>query len=352
MIENQEICVNNHEETTTPQALEIDGISFYPANQMPEVELPPVEWFIEGLFARKKKHTLMGLPKEGKGHLVEQLGICLAEGLPFLDCVCTGRYRVLYLEFESDDSTLVERIEPKREALNAEGSNFIYKRYPGAMHLDTKNGLEDLKQILKGFENAGQPIDMLVLDPKYKLFAGDQNQNNVVTEWTDKLDELIHTFDIGMLVINHVGKHSYGNFMKKGMGSILFNAWMDVVIGLKSDKQGNQLVGGELHVDGKIPETLSLHLKFDPTTLLFELDPAEKADKKFKYQRARDVILIEVQSGDIEEAKLKSKVREQGIGHTTFHKALKSVIAEGKIESIAYNKNKRLLKSRNCGEVC
>jgi hypothetical protein len=317
---------------------------FYSAAEMPSVELQPVEWFIDGLIGRRRKNIVNADPKVGKGHLSEQLGLCLSDGITFLgEFPVVGKYRVLYLELESDQATLRDRVELKREALGASGSNFFYQAYEGEpILLDTIEGKKILRNILQGFKSDGRPLDYVIIDPKYRTIDGDLSLPKQVRPWTNNVDQLIKEFDIGFMLIDHQAKMSYDRVSKKGIGSILWSAWADLIWVL--DRTGDV---GTLDITGKTPEEITLKLERDPCTMLWKMSLWETNERTTKKQQAKMKILDQLQKYEIDENKIKSMVRAEGIGHSTFHNALTELLASGKIQSIPLIKNKRLLRLKS-----
>jgi hypothetical protein len=107
----------------------LNPAGFYTAEQMKKVEVPPKEYWVYPLLPKHCKGFLVGNPKHGKGHLIEQLGLCLSEGQPFLGQLRTEKARVFYIELDSTQGDLKDRLDTKQHLLGFNGTQFTYKAW-------------------------------------------------------------------------------------------------------------------------------------------------------------------------------------------------------------------------------
>jgi len=242
---------------------------------------------------------------------------------------------------------LKERIELKKQYLDVKGSNLHYRVYPIPLCLDIKNnepgfdGINNLRQILDSFKSSGKPIDVVILDPRIKLMKG--NANDVYATWTSNVSNLIRGYSVSVIIVHHEGKYDYSELEKKGLDSIKYNAWFDVLMSLKSKKDDDgKISSGVLEYTGKIPESGKFNLTFDNATTIWHLSEVDEEKHLTKKQKAKEIILKKAgeQGGCLEE-EIKQASMTAGAGHTTFHMAMKELLAEGKVISIPIDKNKR-----------
>lgn len=332
--------------TETECAVKQTTSSFPSAAEMRTRDLPPRDYWVYPLMPKKTKLQLSGLPKDGKGHLVELLAICLSEGIPFLCFDVPEKARVLYLEFDNSDVDLKDRIDLKLEELHVTGRNLYYKAYSRPMCLDMKDGdkafdgANDLSRILKDFKNEGNPIDVIILDPRIKLMRGEANKDEVILSWTSNIREIIEEFGVSVLVVHHEGKFDYGHLAKKGLDSIKYNAWYDVLMSLKATRDdGDKITGGKLEFTGKIPDSGSLPLSFDENCI-WSLSSTEAYDRTSKKEAAKRLIM-EMAAAKSFEVEIKKAVLGKGIGQTTFHQVMSRLVRSGEVVSTPIDKNKR-----------
>jgi hypothetical protein len=253
------------------------------------------------------------------------------------------------MEFESTDTDLKERVELKKQKLGMSGSRFHYRVHPRPLCLEIEksesgfDGVDKLREILAEFKDAQRPINVVILDPRIKLMKDDPER--AFLSWTSNADKVIRDFNISLVVVHHQGKHDYGDLAKKGLDSIKYNAWFDVLMSLEANKDEHGAISSAvLEYSGKIPDSGKLGLSFDQRYSLWDLSREEQVTSKSKRDKVRKIILSMAGSEESEESEIKAKAMAEGIGQTTFHKAMSELQQEGRVKSIPTFKNKRRIE--------
>ena len=257
----------------------------YAADDFVELPLTHAPYYLGGGWLPKQgKAEIFAPSKSGKSFLCLQLARCIGAGEPFLG-MPTKQGKVLYLQFELAVEALQKRMKDSRQ----DYSN-VFVGTTFAMKLDKKQGQEDFIKAM----DAVRP-DVVLLDPLYKMFAGDENEAKDVEVLIDFLDDVIDGYNCSILLTHHSGK----DFKKGGRGSSVIEGWVDSYIEMKrTSKKGEPL-------RIRLSPLLLRHAELPPDSIFGEL-----VDSEF--------ILV----GEEEKPKLIiDKVREYSEHHEEFKSA-------------------------------
>ena len=287
------------------------GGFIFPADLFVMKRLPSVPFYVKDWLPKRGKSYLYAPAKAGKSYLCLQLARCVGSGLPFLG-ISTTQGTVLYVQFELGEEILQYRM--KDETKQSYPNVFVGTTF--SMKLDTKHGQEQLWRAMEAVEP-----NVLILDPKIKMIAGDENESHEMYQVCDYLDSLIEGFNCSILVTDHAGK----DIAKRGRGSNVWEGWADSYLKMKrTSKRGEQL-----------------KVRIEPEFLRHASLPPEPIDaifgEDFEFHLAEHTATIKEQ---IEEFMSKSKetvspailFAQKFGGNTAVYSALSELCSEGKVK--------------------
>ena len=143
--------------------------------------------------------VLFGQPKLGKSAIALQLAISLAMGWEFLGFPVV-HCKVYYVQAEIAEWAFKRRVEAMTSwfipPLNMQDIWFLTKR---DLHLDTQPGFRYLESLIKR-----QSPDVLILDPKYKMMAGGNEE--AIKAFINNIDLLCDTYGLTVILVDHARK--------------------------------------------------------------------------------------------------------------------------------------------------
>lgn len=216
------------EQITLPEAKTLDD---YPE----ELKLSPV--LIEGIFRKGRKGILTADSKAGKSFFAIEMAICVASGKPFLGRKCT-KSKVCYFNYEIDEIEFMQRIKVVAKALGIREDEF--KENLKVVHM---RGLSIPLKVMKGNLIAlllkeqlytREPFALTILDPIYKITAGDENSAKDVGVFCNDLDRIAKETGSAIFYTHHHAKGDQGmkKAMDRGSGSGVFARDPDLMIDL------------------------------------------------------------------------------------------------------------------------
>lgn len=175
-----------------------------------DMETKPVldEVLIEGVMRRGDKMCVAGPSKAYKSFSLIQLAIAVACGKEWFGWKCK-QGRVLYINCELRGESFRKRVW--EVAANMPGA----KRGQIADNMDVWNmrgrvqPLQTSKDHIIGQADE-RGYDMIILDPVYKLFAGDENSAQEVSEFMLAMDELAMRLHASVVYCHHHSKGAKG----------------------------------------------------------------------------------------------------------------------------------------------
>lgn len=175
------------------------------AAELIELEIPPAEWLIEGIWKAQAVGFIAGPPKAFKSFLALDLAFAVASGQDFLERFVPGERRarnVMLIQNESAKGALRERVKAASER---------FRGVPPSLRFITNLPivLEDQSWVLKiEAELARYRPELLILDPLASLTTGNENQAQdmgrvirLLRGWRDRWGCAIAT-------VHHTGKPS------------------------------------------------------------------------------------------------------------------------------------------------
>ena len=321
-------------------------------------EPPPFDWIVENVVAKGFKGDLCAKSKQGKSFFGMQLALCVASGRDFLGMRVPTARRVAYFNLELTERGAWERLTRMSKALDVKPDPAILRLY----NLRGKAGRlrEHPDAIVAEVKRLG--IDLIILDPRYKLIAEEEDENSAaglrgVLDFRDALAEVA-----AVLLIGHdpKGDTAGKSMADRGAGSYTAGADYDFCFALSPhEAEGKSVLSTSCRYRSSPPD---LTVRFDPESLTFEAEadtpavvrqtrrgagganasPVEKAERERLKSAALEKAVLSILDGDgdlIGMSAFRAKVRETeagaAYGENALRTALDALIDDGKIAKTA-----------------
>lgn len=162
---------------------------------------------IAGLLRVGRKGIIAGASKSHKSWLALNLAISVATGGRWLDFTCR-QGRVLYLNMEIAADSFPHRIEAVAKAKGVTNDEL-----GNLKRIDMRGfyeGAEQLKTIIFDQAKHGD-FDLILLDPLYKAFNGDENKANEVAQFCKVIDQICEGIGCAFVYVHHHSKGAKGD---------------------------------------------------------------------------------------------------------------------------------------------
>lgn len=172
----------------------------------------PLEPLLAGVFDRGDKVVLIGQSKTRKSFFAQQLAFCLASARSFLNFPALDACRVLIVQSEIKKNRYHMRCKRMAERLAIE---------PGELEslmIFNARGVLNLQEELEAQAIKHKP-DVIIIDPFYKLIAGDENKSEEVKPILKFFDSLAERTGAAVLYVHHDKKGVSGDMQLTDRGS-------------------------------------------------------------------------------------------------------------------------------------
>lgn len=164
--------------------------------------LSPV--LVDGLFRKGRKGILTADAKAGKSFFAIELAICVSAGHPFLGRNCK-KSKVCYFNYEIDELEFMQRVKDVAAALNISVDDFkdnlkIVHMRGLSIPLGKMAG-NIIALLLQEYKDTRDPFSLIILDPIYKISAGDENSAEAVGKFCNNLDKIARETDLSLIHI-------------------------------------------------------------------------------------------------------------------------------------------------------
>jgi len=164
------------------------------------------EEVIESVVRQGHKMMISGASKSGKSFLLIELAIALAEGTKWLGFQCR-KSKVMYINLEIDRNSLIHRFMDIYEALCIKPKNAhsisIWNLRGSSKPLDELIPELIQKATLRG-------VDVIILDPIYKVMTGDENSATDMANLTNLFDKICYETGCTFIYSHHHSKGAQG----------------------------------------------------------------------------------------------------------------------------------------------
>lgn len=201
----------------------------------------PVQIIGSGVLNQGTKAIMYGKPEAMKSIASKRLLLNVGDGRPWLGLsVPRVGVKVLYVQLEIPDWELQQRMLLMANGTGGllQAETFIWN--VSDLVLDQPLGQRELED-----EIAELGVHLVIIDPIYKVVAGDMSQAVYMKQLFDYLDRLVRKYRVSVLLIHHQRKGGAAGNRQHAeedademIGSFEFRAWPDTIISVKRMTDG------------------------------------------------------------------------------------------------------------------
>ena len=217
--------------------------SLISAEDILNMDIPPIEWDVEGLIITNGYHFLAGLAGKFKTYLSFFLARSFITGEPFLGRTVKKR-KVLLVDEESRERTLKERTKKVLSDLTPEQRhNFKYSISKGIKFDDTH-----IAQLEEDIKNS--KAEVVIMDSFARFFIGNENSADDVKKSFQLLKPMMEKYGCSFIIIHHFNKNNTNN-MNSLRGSSDLTAQCDTILVINEDFKDNYSIWLEKNRHGE-----------------------------------------------------------------------------------------------------
>lgn len=285
-------------------------------------DVPEIAYYIEEKLRQQAKCAVIAKWKAGKSFFTILMGMAIAAGAEFLGFKTTSA-NVLYVNFEISEEMFQQRVQDMHHVLGYDLTRFNYLTITD-LSLDMHT--QELDEILTQSIAEGFPVEVLILDPRWKAIRRDANQDEVIRAFCVNLDVLIEKYEMAVIIVHHEGVATGSD--KAGKGSTTFDAWLDGWFKIKpmtglSDTR-------EVDIWSRDSMRQSIMVEFDYP--IHKVRPELIAERRTKTIEAKKCIVGFLEGGDKPERDVRFHVLAGGHTSYAFWRARKELVEEGRIK--------------------
>jgi len=176
-------------------------------------DLPEPDQIIENLFDTGDKMAVIGPSKAKKSYLTTQLAFSLTTGTNFLGLHIPKPRKVLVVQYEIQPAHFMRRIRRMAEALEASIDDVEDR----LMIVNARGINLDLEEVQTLIEE--ESIEVVMFDPFYKMFSGDESDIEEVKRILAVFDRITTKSKCGLLYVHHDKKGSNEKTEQRDRGS-------------------------------------------------------------------------------------------------------------------------------------
>lgn len=262
-----------------PGATIFDNTTFCSVKELLDMNIPKVEWFINGLIPKRGITYIGGDSGSLKSFLSQHIAMATVGDKKFLntyDINSDGR-PILYFDEENRLNILKERFGKLAESFSLEKKDLTglklivdsqvkfdvdYKDQVSKLALDTIE--KKIKEIRPQF---------IIFDSFIRFFQGDENFSSDVRIVFETIKRIMIENDCGAIILHHTGKTNNGSGKHNLRGSGEISASADVVLIMEHKKQyNNYVLSQEKNRVGEEMKPIKVTLDIDETRASINYD--------------------------------------------------------------------------------
>jgi hypothetical protein len=309
--------------------------------EMVDSPVPTTRFRVQGLLrARGGRMSITAPLKQEKSILAHDLGLKIAAGDTWLG-YGTTMGRVLYVNLEIARPMFQQRTQDFQAQLQYDDETL--ERFKSVTILDHNlkldSSIKKVQLILNSCKVEGFEVDVLILDPRARLVAGNENEGKVINDFCENIDKLINKNSrLSVIIVTHMGK----NWSKGAIGHSRFSGWLDseIQVTRTSGIAGRKSV----EITARYGDSASFSIDFSYP--IHRLIPEDEMARKVKVNTAKKFILKKLIYDTISEQDLRNDARKHNITEYAFQTAIRELKSQNTIETLpAGGKgNRKLLK--------
>lgn len=220
-----------------------DKTTFCSANDLLNMDIPEVEWFIPQMIPKRGITYIGGDSGSLKSFISQHLALCCVGKKKFLNnypIESDGR-PIVYFDEENRLNILKERFGKLKNAMDVDIDDlkelFLIVDSQVKFDIDQKDHVG--KMALEKIESKVKELkpQMIVFDSFIRFFQGDENFSTDVRKVFETIKRIMIDNDCGVIILHHTGKNPTTNSKHNLRGSGEISASADVVLLMQHKKQ-------------------------------------------------------------------------------------------------------------------
>ena len=271
----EDACVDLYEKNVKFDRLVLPGLDIYSGMENDGCESP--DEVIQGILRKRRKMLLSGPSKSAKSCLLMELAIALTEGTSWLGFPCK-RSNVLYINLELDRDTAFLRFKSMFRELGIKR-----KKYTAEDEFSDNLTLWNMRGYTRPIQALAEPIafvcmekeiDVVIIDPIYKVLCGDENNAGEIGRVCNTLDWIAREGNCAVIFSHHHSKGAKGNkqVLDRSSGSGVFGRDPDAIldlIQLEPSAAAQERMGGAQTTAWRMEAVLREFPSIDPINCWF-----------------------------------------------------------------------------------
>ena len=271
----EDACVDLYEKNVKFDRLVLPGLDIYSGMENDGCESP--DEVIQGILRRRRKMLLSGPSKSAKSCLLMELAIALTEGTSWLGFPCK-KSNVLYINLELDRDTAFQRFKSMFMELGIKRKEYNdLNKFSDNLTLWNMRGYTySIQAFAKpiAFVCMEKEIDVVIIDPIYKVLCGDENNAGEIGRACNALDWIAREGNCAVIFSHHHSKGAKGNkqVLDRSSGSGVFGRDPDAIldlIQLEPSAAAQERMGGAQTTAWRMEAVLREFPSIDPINCWF-----------------------------------------------------------------------------------
>jgi len=199
--------------------------------------IPRPTFFIQDILPKEQGTLLLyGDPKVKKSWLVEQMGMCISQGIDWLG-FGTEQARVLIAQFEIGTYTYHWRLKDMALRHFSLQEHTLFELTQPRMYLENN---ETFAYFTAGLRDLA--FDVIIMDCLSACFGGDENDSEQVAGFIEKMVSIQTEHNASLVLVHHANKNQLGgNSVNRARGHSRLTGWVDTLIHMVEQPTGVQL---------------------------------------------------------------------------------------------------------------
>lgn len=234
---------------------------------------------IEGVLRKNHKMLIAGPSKAGKSFSLIELAICITEGTRWMGHFQCSKGKVLYVNFELDSASCINRFYDVAKALKVNKFSSTIDIWNLRGHVVPLDKLTPA--LIRRAKRKGYAA--IIIDPIYKVLTGNENNAYAMAQFCNYFDRIALECNCAVIYCHHhsKGDQSWKRSMDRASGSGVFARDVDALLDM-TELELPQYRQREGITAWRITGTLREFAAFPPVDVWFDypLHVMEHFDKK------------------------------------------------------------------------
>ena len=197
-------------------------------NELLKIKLKETPYIVDGLVIEEDINAITAKTGVGKSLFVLKMAEAIDEGKPFLDQYKTQKKKVLILDLEMSEHSIVDRVQTVIENKDC-GINIFYKNN---FDFGNKNDIEILIEKIRE-ENFG----VLIVDTFSAAHLKEENSNTEMAQILQEMRRVINKTNCTIIFLHHHGKGNAYKNSDKGRGATAIADKLSSYVSLTGEKK-------------------------------------------------------------------------------------------------------------------